>query len=218
MKTLPFSLQQPLPVLDEVDVVVAGAGPAGLGAAVAAARQGARTVLIEAYGFPGGMATAGEVMPFMGNHSKRKPLDHTIYLEWVRAMRRYLPESDRAYDPDLPDNITRSFSKEMAILAAEDLLLEAGVKIYYHHQLFSVCAKDRRLDAVVVFSKSGLSAIRGRLYIDATGDGDLAVRAGCEFEMGNERGDCQPMTLCFKLSGLDPARIPDRSGVSAMYD
>ena len=80
-----------LPLLAEADVVVAGGGPGGLGAALMSARCGAKTVLLEAYGLPGGMAAIGEIHPFMANCRKMKPLDGPVYLEWRRAMENYLP-------------------------------------------------------------------------------------------------------------------------------
>ena len=213
-----YSINTEVPVTIEADVIVIGAGPGGLGAAVAAARNGAKTALIERFGFPGGMAAAGEVEPFMLNAVNGQPMDRTIFMEWVQSMQKYLPGNDNKSIVDMSDGRNRSFFKETAMLAAEDLLLDAGVKIYYHHQLFDVCVKDGAINTAILFSKSGLTAAKAKIFIDSTGDGDLAAKADCEFEIGNEDGYCQPMTLCFKLSDIDQSRMPDQSTIYAIYN
>jgi len=216
--TINYSITQTIPVIIEADIIVIGAGPGGLGAAVAAARNGARTVMIERFGFPGGMASAGGVAPFMPNHSNGQPMDRTIYLEWAQAMHKYCPDNQRDdFDVSMNDRSRTFFTKEMAMLATEDLLLDAGVKIYYHHQLFDVCVKDSIIDSVILFSKSGLTAARAKIFIDSTGDGDLATKAGCEYKIGNEDGNCQPMTLCFTISNVDTSRMPDHKTVNQLY-
>ena len=187
----------------DVDVLIVGAGPAGLGAAVMSARSGMKTLVAEAYGVPGGMAVIAEVQPFMTSSHNGKDLDYPVYQEWKEAMDRYLSPAavdlrkrDKGYAP-------RNISKEAAALAAEDLLLEAGVKILYHHRLVDAEVSDRRIRSVTLHSKSGMEKVTARIYIDCTGDGDLAALAGCRFDMGDENGNCQPMTLCFKLGNVD---------------
>ena len=102
-QTMPYSLYRDLPVIAEADVVVVGGGPGGLGAAVMAARAGASTLLIERYGCLGGMASVGEIHPFMPNHAKGVSLDKPVYIEWVRRMRDYLPPALRDSMPDSAD-------------------------------------------------------------------------------------------------------------------
>ena len=208
MDSIEYSVQRDLPVTHDADVVVVGGGPGGLGAAVMAARAGARTVLIERYGFLGGMASSGEVHPFMTNHVDGVPLDGPIYTECVAAMDRYRSSAGNE----------RYISKDAAMLAAEDLCLEAGVDLLFHHQLADVLVADRQITGLVLLSKSGLTAARGAVYVDCTGDADLAFRAGCECEQGGPSGHCQPMTLCFKLSNVDRARMPKREQISRLYD
>jgi len=195
---LSVTLPATLPVAHQAQVVVTGGGPGGIGAAVAAARQGADVLLIEHYGFLGGMATAGEVNPFMHNHLNGTSLDSGIFEQWLQRMDEYggVRPGSRVFDP----NVAR--------LAAEDLCLEAGVRLLYHHRAVHVQVRQRRIEGMVLHSKGGLCAVAGQVWIDSTGDGDVAALAGCEFHYGNEEsGDAQPMTLCFKLK-IAPEDVP----------
>jgi hypothetical protein len=182
-----------LPISQQAEVLVVGGGPGGIGAAVAAARQGADVLLVEHYGFLGGMATAGEVNPFMPNHLNGDSLDTGIFQEWLDRIGHYDGRLGK----------TRVFDPQIARLAAEDLCRQAGVRLLYHHRPARVETHKRRIDGVVLHSKSGLSAARAQLYIDSTGDGDVAAMAGCGFDYGDADGHAQPLTMCFKLR-LDP--------------
>jgi glycine/D-amino acid oxidase-like deaminating enzyme len=194
---LSVDLPSSVPVTHEAEIVVMGGGPGGLGAAIAAAREGRKTLLIEHYGFLGGMATAGEVNPFMPNQLGKTSLDCGIFTEWCERMAEYQGISGRTFDPIV------------ARLAAEDLCIEAGVKLLFHHRTAHVQVKEQRIKAIVLHSKSGLSAVRAERFIDCTGDGDLAAMAGAPFELGGEGTEhVQPMTLCFKLR-LDPEEVGD---------
>ena len=215
METLKYRLEKEIPILADVDLLVVGMGPGGLCAAVTAARQGLTVAAAEHYGSPGGMANVGEISPFMPNHCGSEPLDRPLYIEWVNRMRNY-PAS-----PPPPTAVKRgddrSIPRYYAMLATEDMLLEAGVKLFYHHTFFDVVKEGKRISAVIFTGKSGLSAIRAKMVIDSTGDGDVAAGAGCDFEFGNADGYCQPMTLCFKLSHVDRSRTPDHRTISELY-
>jgi hypothetical protein len=201
--------QQGIPVLHDVEVVVVGGGPGGIGAAVAAARLGARTLLCEHYGFLGGMATAGLVNPFMPSGLDGKPFDSGVFLEWCQAM-----EAMGGLGKD-----GRTFCPEVARLAAEKLCLDAGVELLYHVTLDRPLMDGSRIDCVLLLGKSGLTAHRGKVYVDCTGDADLAARAGCECEYGRpEDGQAQPMTASFDVAGVDAGRMPDRAAINALYD
>lgn len=217
IKTVDYSVNQKIPVTIQAEVIVIGGGPGGLGAAVAAARNGADTVLIERYGCLGGMASVGEVFPFMSNHLAGKTLDKPVYADWVDAMRKYQPDYDGKRDEDV-ETSRKCFSKDEAMLAMEDLCLDAGVRLVYHHHLFDTVVKDGKIDSAILFSKSGLTAAKADVFIDCTGDADLAAKAGCECEYGNEDNLCQPMTLCFKISGVEVDRMPTRLEINALYD
>lgn len=203
MNTLKVTLPDQLPVTHEADIIVAGGGPGGIGAAVAAARCGANVLLVEHYGFLGGMATAGEVNPFMPNHFDGQSLDTGIFEQWLDRMSQYGgTRGGRIFDP----NVAR--------LAAEDLCLDAGVKLLYHHRTAHVQKREgdpRHIEALVLHSKSGLTAAKAKQFIDSTGDGDVAAMAGCAFEYGAAPGKHgQPMTMCFKLK-LDPRNFSDEA-------
>ncbi|MDD5599422.1 MAG: FAD-dependent oxidoreductase [Victivallaceae bacterium] len=216
-ETINYSVQQKIPVNIQAEVIVIGGGPGGIGAAVAAARNGADTLLIERYGYLGGMASAGEVFPFMSNHLNGRTLDKPVYADWVNAMRKYSPGNDGGRDEEV-ETSRGCYSKDEAMLAAEDICLEAGVRLVYHHNLFDAVVKNGKIEAVVLFSKSGLSAAKAEIFIDCSGDADLAFKAGCEYEYGNDEALCQPMTLCFKVAGVDADRLPDRAEINRLYD
>jgi hypothetical protein len=226
-------IEQDIPVIAECDVLVVGGGPGGIGAAVMAARSGAKTILIEKSGILGGMASTGEVHPFMPNHfndKKNKPgnswindnatsMDRPVYLEWIRAIAAYLPPvlREKTFADAEACNVARNIDKNAASLAAEDICLRAGVKLLYHHTLVRASVTERRLDYAVFSSKSGFVAVKAKTYVDSTGDGDLAALAGCGFEIGGPDGNCQPMTLCFKLSNIDRARMPEYAKMQELY-
>lgn len=183
-------------LVDECDVLVVGGGPGGIGAAVAAGRCGAKTVLSEKGGFLGGMASQGEVSPFMPNQLSGEDLDRGIFTEWRQAINRL----DRVAESNVFDPLSARF-------AADALCREAGVRVLFHHFFSHAEVENGGIRAVVFWGKGGPVAIKAKLVIDASGDGDVAQSAGCDFEYGNDSGNCQPMSVCFKLR-LDPQDYP----------
>ncbi len=220
METIGYKIDKAIPVVAEADVVVIGGGPGGISASVMAARQGVKVLLVERYGALGGMASYGEVSPFMYNHVNGATIDRPLYVDWVRKMWEYLPVQQRGenFDEKVASPLEMRITKDLAMLGGEDLCLEAGVKLLYHHDLTDVIMDGNKITAAIFSSKSGPVAIKGKIFVDGTGDGDLAKLSGCECLFGNEDGFCQPMTLCFKLSDVDADRMPDRAGVNVYYD
>ena len=214
MKTVDFQIQESIPVIAETEVLVVGGGAGGFAAAVMAARCGAETILAEQHGSLGGTTSYAEISPMMPNdyspdgiRAHAEPLDGPVYIEWLQKMYRYLPPELRAACSDVKhrNGKNRVVSKDIAALAMEELCLEAGVRLLYHFTLFRLIREGRRITGAVFHTKAGLRAVLARVLIDATGDGNLAVAAGCRYEIGDrENGLCQPMTLCFKLSHVNP--------------
>ncbi|MHB0912872.1 MAG: FAD-dependent oxidoreductase [Armatimonadota bacterium] len=169
------------------DVVVAGGGMAGIAAAHGAATAGASTLLIERYGFLGGMATAGLVNPFMSYFtSTGKPLVGGFFAELCERMSRMDGMLDRAFDPEVLKYI------------AQEMVLESGAELLLHACVTGVKLSGERISGLEVMTRSGCVEVDAQYVIDATGDGDVSVMAGVPYE----RGD-QAMTLMFIVGGVD---------------
>ncbi|MBR2345871.1 MAG: FAD-dependent oxidoreductase [Lentisphaeria bacterium] len=208
MKSFNYNINKQVEFVYQAQVVVVGGGPAGLCAALTAARMGCNTVLVEKNALPGGMTYAGEVAPFMLNHLGEKSMDHPLYNEWVTRMGEYHSHNTAAYVQKKmgPKWGKLYINKFYAALSAEDMLKAAGVKVLYEHTLFDTITENGKISALILHNRSGLTAVSGEVYIDASGDGVLAAQAGCRIEVGNDEGLCQPMTWCFKVAPVD---IPD---------
>ncbi len=204
----------------ETDVLVVGGGPAGLGAALAAAEAGARVVLAERYGFLGGNATAALVMPLMSFHTQRTvrsekpgdtallPSDHgpgdPVVAGVLKRLLERLVLAGGAIPPSLATGFVVPFDPEMFKLVALDMLDEAGVH-YLFHSLATGVLGEGRVEGAVFETKSGPIAVRAKVVVDCTGDADLAVRAGAPFEVGRSDGLAQPMTLMFRIAEFERA-------------
>lgn len=210
-----------IPIVEEFEVVVAGGGPAGIAAAVASARNGARTLLIERYGFLGGNATASLVGPFMTSYSLdgRQQLIRGIFEELVLRMETVggtvHPSKVPAGSPYSGfivfghDKVT-PFDPEAVKFVAEEMCLEAGVELLYHSFVVDALLQGDTVRGVVVANKAGLEAFRAQVVVDCTADADVAARAGVPFEMGRpDDGLTQPMTLFFRVAGVDDRRVAE---------
>lgn len=184
-----------IPIRDEYDVVVCGGGPAGIGASVAAARKGAKTLLIERLGFLGGMATAGLVNPMSEFAYNEKRVIGGIAWEFAKAL-----ESAGGAIIEYP-RCNISFNPEIYKLVAQRLVKEAGVELLTNTVIADCSVEGSRITEVFTVGKNGMEAIRGRYFIDATGDACLSAFAGVEM-LPNTR-EMQPGTLCFTMAGVD---------------
>ena len=193
-------------VFGEYEVVVVGGGPAGVMAATAAARAGRRTILVERYGYAGGAGSAGGLSTFCGLHAnvrgEHRQVVHGLadeLLARVEALNGLNPPHFSLADRILAQAYDISAYK----IALDDLLVESGVSILFHALAVGVLMRDEhRVDALLVESKSGRAAIRGELFIDCSGDGDLAAWAGAPYEK-SDPGQMLYPSLMFRINGVD---------------
>jgi len=185
------------PVIDSSDVVVCGGGPAGVAAAIAAARSGARVRLLEVHGFLGGVWTAGMVNNLLDCDNKDG---------LMKEIRAELTQNDA--------QVTfRLFDVEFMKLLLETMCLKAGVKLLYHSRVVgAVKNHDHRVTHVLVENKSGRQTYAGQVFIDATGEGDLSALSGCRFSWGHPlTGKTQPMSMIALLGGIEHEKLVEKN-------
>ena len=205
-------------VIDDVDVLVCGGGPAGIAAAVSAARSGAKTMIVEQHGCLGGVATNGLIGTWFGGYSRdgRFPVVAGVYAEIVDALvarGAALPpthdtEGGGASSGYAPwHRGTVPFEFEPAKLLFDRMMHEAGVRVRLFTTVMMPHVVDARVAGVFVHSKSGVEFVRARVVVDATGDADVVFRAGCPMLIGLEeeghRGWMSPGALSFIVEGVD---------------
>jgi ribulose 1,5-bisphosphate synthetase/thiazole synthase len=184
-------------VCAEVDVLVCGGGSAGVAAAVAAARGGARVLLLERYGYLGGLATGGLVITV-------PPLDNGINAEIREELQRadvYRVGQNLGDDPSVDGLI--AVDPELLKQYLMRMLLEAGVDVLLHTYVVQTLIEGPAVTGVIVENKAGRSAVLARVVVDATGDGDVAASAGAAFV---SEAEPLPVTLMANLGGVDSAR------------
>jgi hypothetical protein len=174
----------------DFDVAVIGGGPAGTAASIASARMGARTLLVEQDGYLGGMASAGMVVPHF------EPGRCSISLEMIDCLKSMNGWGSKNWD--------NSFDPELWKICSERLAISSGVKLLFHTSLTGATVRDEMIEEITLFSKNGSFPTKAKVYVDSTGDGDLAFNAGVPFEQGRS-GDhmVQPVTLIFRLGDVD---------------
>jgi len=211
--------QKELPCYRDVDVLVAGAGPAGIGAAIAAARNGAKTLVFDQNGCVGGAATIGLVGPFMTSFDARnkKMIIRGTFEELVRRMMAKGGAIDPAIVPGrhpwsgfykIGHDHVGPFDRECFKQVATEMILESGAELLLHTAFIDTIMDGQSISGVVIANKSGMSYIRAKVVIDCTGDADVAARAGAGYMLGNEYdGNIQPATLFFRVYNVDTPRL-----------
>jgi hypothetical protein len=213
--------EKAIPVHDAGDVLIVGGGPGGIAAAIASARNGATTTLVERFGFLGGNLTAGLVGPCMTSYSLdgQTQLIKGIYEEMVMRMEQ---QGGAVHPKHIPagspysgfivyghDKVT-PFDPESVKFVALDMVREAGVKLRLHTFVADAIVEDNAVTGVIAASKSGLEALKARITVDCSADADVAARAGAAFEQGRDLdGLTQPMTLFFRIRNVNDAVVED---------
>ncbi|KYH02012.1 FAD-dependent oxidoreductase [Bradyrhizobium sp. DOA1] len=198
-----------VPLYGEYEVVVLGGGPAGIVAAASAARAGRKTLLIERYGFLGGMGTAAGVTNFCGLHGNVHG-EHRRLVQGLAS--ELLARIDHLNGLNTPHLIlgkvyAQAYDTAAYKIAADELLASHKVNILFHALGAGVVmGDDRSIDALMVETKAGRQAVRAEIFIDCSGDGDLAVWAGAPFEIGDEHGHPLYPSMMLRLNGIDPAK------------
>jgi FAD dependent oxidoreductase len=211
----PKTIEEParqLPLYGEYEVAVLGGGPAGIAAAVASARAGRRTLLIERYGFLGGMGTAAGVTNFCGLHANVYGEMHRVVQGIASDLLARIDRLDGLNAPHLIFGkiLAQAYDTAAYKIAADDLLLGHKVELLFHALGAGAVMHDaRRINALVVETKAGRQAVRADIFIDCSGDGDLAAWAGARFEVGDNGGSMLYPSMMFRLNGIDPEKAGD---------
>lgn len=182
--------QRQLPVFAECDVLVCGAGPAGIAAALAAARNGMKTLLVEKSGCLGGTWTSGLLCWIIDSHGKAG-----IMAEVKSDLKKL--EGGKECDGNF------SYKPEYMKYLLERKCLDSGVKFLLHSKVYDVIKQDNSITHAFLDTPSGLQAVKSKIFIDCSGDGNLGEMAGCSYDIGSpSSGKVQPMSMLALVSGI----------------
>ena len=191
-----YTREEKIPVAKEVDVIVAGGGPAGLAAGLASARNGAQALIVERFNCLGGMGTNGLVTEF----SKTASANGGIFKELCNNMKKLggLRWGDAGFE-----SVLAIFDPEAYKYAAQLMCESSGVNLIFHTFIESAYCEDNVVKGIIISGKSGRQLLRAKIVIDATGDGDVAASAGAHYEKGRDKdGRMQGLTLRPRIGGV----------------
>lgn len=200
--------------MERYNLVVVGGGLSGVAAAVSAAREGLKVLVIEQSGCFGGAISNNLVYPFMKHwltdeNGRRELLSCGLFSEMKRRQSEKIGGCN-----------DRVFAPEYLKMVLDDMVLDAGVDYLFYTTAFEVQTSGNQIKALKVLAKSTVYTVEADFFIDATGDGDVFALAGCDFQLGRESdGICQPMTTCFRSSGVDVEGLykEDEEKLDALY-
>jgi len=194
-----------IPITHRADVIVVGGGVAGVAAAIAASRTGADTLLIERYGALGGNLTIGLLEASMSFHDRQgKQLIGGIPDEIIRRLREAGGTVGHVVDDVGYAGTVTPYDPEELKMVCLQMTQEAGVRLLLHTWVVRAIRNDRRLAGVIIENKSGRQVAQASVFVDCSGDADVAALAGVEFAKGREGdGLTQPMSILFKLGKVD---------------
>jgi len=196
------------------DLLVCGAGPSGIAAAISASRLGINTLLVERYGFVGGMATAGLVNPFMVPKMNGEDLVKGLFEEITAKLK----EKKACAEGSLFGQAHIVFDPEVLKNIFFEMIEQAQVKLLLHSFAVGSIMKGSNMNGIMAATKSGDIKIFAKCAIDATGDGDIASLSGAPFQKGREGdGLAQPMTLMFRVAGIDASKMPSRDDLNGLF-
>lgn len=200
--------------MKKYDLIVAGGGLSGVGAAVAAARQKLSVMIIEKSNSLGGALSGALVFPFCpyktwGSAEKpSKLLSDGIFTEMRER-----------YEKKKGDKVDINFDTEYFKFVLDDMVMDENIDVLLHATVYDVSVSDRNVKSVKVATKAGSMEVEADFFIDATGDGDIFYLAGCDYLLGREEDNlCQPMTTCFRLCGVDLDKYKEEiAGLQELY-
>ena len=194
------------------DLIVVGGGFAGVAAAISAAKKGVDVLLIEKYNCLGGAAANGLVMPFMKYWTEVPETTEKQYLcggLFLEIMNELSENGD-----------IRNFDEEILKLVLNRMAVKYGVKLLFNTTVFEANVSDKKITSLKAIGKSQILELFADNFIDATGDAELSMLAGCASHLGREKDQlCQPMTLCFRMSGVDKEKFAaNRPKINSLYN
>lgn len=187
--------ERTLPITGRYDVIVGGGGVSGITAGIAASRNGAKTLLLERFGFLGGVATAGLMYMAYAPYSSTSGITRELYSKMIGSGGGI-------------DDVLMPFDAESFKFHALSMSKAAGVEFLFNSTIVNTLADGHKVKGLIIENKSGRSVVLSDVVVDATGDGDISARAGAEFTKGREPdGKMRPMTLLFRMGGIDVGQV-----------